>query len=294
VTKAHYYDPDINVTYQEFACHYGIAVVPARSLKPRDKAKVEVGVQGIQRRILAPLREQTFFSVAEINRALAPLLKAYNERPFKNLLGCRLSQFEEIDKPALRPLPVERYAYADWKVATVGIDYHVGFEKHYYSVPYIHVRKKVTLRITAQTVEVFYQNARIAAHSRETKYGFTTLEQHMPPAHQAQVEWTPDRLIAWAKKTGPLTAELIQGAMDARPFPQQAFRACLGILRLGKQYGEDRLENTAKRALALATFRYDSIESILKKRLDEQPLPNETKTTLPAKHANLRGPKYYK
>jgi len=294
VTKAHYYDPDVNATYQEFSCHYGIAIVPARALKPRDKAKVEVGVQGIQRRILACLRKHTFFSVAEINQAIQPLLKAYNERPFKNLIGSRLSQFEQIDKPELRPLPAERYVYADWKVAKVGIDYHVGFEKHYYSVPYIYLKKKVSLRITAQTLEVLCNNERIAAHCRVFKSGFTTLKDHMPPAHQAHAEWTPDRLISWAKKSGPLTAQLIQAVIDARPFPQQAYRACLGILRLGKQYGEKRLENAAERALAIGAFRYNSIESILKKRFDEQPLPSETKTTLPSDHVNLRGSAYYK
>jgi hypothetical protein len=178
-------------------------------------------------------------------------------------------------------------------VAKVGIDYHVGLEKHYYSVPYIYLKKKVSLRITASALEVLYNNKRIAVHARVFKPGFTTLKEHMPSNHQHHEEWTPERLISWAEKFGASTAALIQAVMDDRAFPQQAYRACLGILRLGRHYREVRLENAAKRALAIGAFRYKSIESILKKRLDEQPLPTETKATLPADHANLRGPAYY-
>ena len=294
ITKPHYYDPDINMTYQDFACHYGIAIVPARAGKPRDKAKVEVNVQGIERRILAPLRHHTFFSIGEINQAIAPLLEAYNKRPFKELPGSRLSQFQLIDQPALGPLPAERYHYAEWKQAKVNIDYHVAFEKHYYSVPYTYIKKVVILRITSLSVECFYENQRIASHLRSFRPGHTTVKEHMPKAHQAYAEWTPERLANWAGKFGPSTQKLIQAVIQSRTIPQQSFRACLGILRLGKRYGELRLENAAIRALAIGATRYQSIESILKKGLDQQPLSDaDPKPTIPNTHANVRGAHYY-
>lgn len=294
VTKAHYYDPDINITYQDFSCHYGMAILPTRVCKPRDKAKAEVGVQGIQRRILAPLRHHTFFSVAEINRAIAPLLESYNKRPFKDLPGSRLSQFLLLDKLALKPLPQERYQYAEWKKARVNIDYHVAFEKHFYSVPYTYIKEEVVLRITRTTLECYYQNQRIASHLRSFRPGHTTLQGHMPKAHQAHGEWTPQRLISWAQKIGPSTEKLIESIIRSRAFPEQSFRACLGILRLGKSYGDHRLENAAKRALEIGATRYQSIESILKRGLDQQPLPTaDSKSTSPSLHSNVRGAHYY-
>lgn len=293
VKKPHYYDPDINMSYQEFACYYGVAIVPARVAKPRDKAKVEVGVQGIERRILAPLRAHTFFSVAEINRAIAPLLEAYNKRPFQGLSESRFSQFLLLDKPALSPLPVQRYEYAEWKQAKVHIDYHVAFEKHFYSVPYAYIKKVISLRVTRTTVECYYQNQRIATHLRSFRSGHTTLKDHMPKAHQTYIEWTPERLMNWAKTIGPSTEKLIQAVIQSRTIPQQSYRACLGILRLGKSYGDLRLENAAKRALIIGATRYQSIESILKKGLDQKPIGTEIHSPTPEIHANIRGSHYY-
>jgi len=294
VTKAHYYDPDINITYQDFACHYGLAIIPARANSPKDKSKAEVGVQGIQRRILAPLRHYTFFNVADINRAIVSLLRDYNQRPFQDLPGSRLSQFLLIDKPALQPLPARRYEYAEWKKAKVNIDYHVAFEKHFYSVPHTYIREVIILRITRKTVECYYKNQRIASHLRFFRPGHTTVKEHMPKSHQAHVEWTPERLMGWGKKIGPSTEKLIESVIQSRPIPEQSFRACLGILRLGKSYGEHRLENAAKRALVIGATRYQSIESILKRGLDQQPLPTaDPKPTFPSDHANVRGAHYY-
>jgi transposase len=294
VTKAHYYDPDINMTYQDFGCHYGLAIIPARANSPKDKSKVEVGVQGIQRRILAPLRHYTFFSVSDINRAMTPLLKEYNQRSFQDLPGSRLSQFLQSDKPALRPLPIRRYEYAQWRRAKVNIDYHVAFEKHFYSVPHVYIKEEITLRTTKTTVECYYKNQRIASHLRSYRPGHTTIKEHMPKAHLAHVEWTPERLIGWAKKIGPSTLMLIESVIQSRPIPEQSFRACLGILRLGKSYGESRLENAAKRALAIGATRYQSIESILKRGLDGQPLPvADPQPTALSDHANVRGARYY-
>jgi hypothetical protein len=271
-----------------------MAIIPARAGKARDKAKAEVGVQGIQRRILAPLRHHTFFSVDGINRAIVPLLEAYNQRPFQDLAGSRVSQFLLLDRPTLQPLPKERYQYAEWKQAKVNIDYHVAFEKHFYSVPHVYIKKVITLRITRTNVECYYENQRIASHLRSFRPGHTTIKEHMPKAHQAHVEWTPERLLNWAKKIGPSTEKLIQSVIQSRTVPQQSFRACLGILRLGKSYGEHRLENAAKRALVIGATRYQSIESILKRGLDQQPLPSaDLKPTTPSSHANVRGSHYY-
>jgi transposase len=294
VTKAHHYDPDINLTYQDMACHYHVAIVPTRVRAPKDKAKVEVGVQGIERRILAPLRHHTFLSIKDINAAIAPLLKEYNERPFQKMEGSRLSQFMAIDKPALKPLPIQPYEYAHWQQATVAPDYHVAVEKHFYSVPHGYLKKVVQVRMTTHNVECFYKNKRIAIHPRLTTGGHTTLKEHMPKAHQAYAEWTPERLIKWAEKIGENTAQLIERVIASRPLPQQAFRACLGILRLGKSYGNDRLEKASIRALHIGALRYQQIESILKNGLDSQPLPAEIETPfLPPAHENVRGAEYY-
>jgi transposase len=294
VTKPHYYDPDINITYQDFSLYYGTAIIPARVASPRYKAKVEVGVQGIERSILAHLRHHTFFSIDEINIAIKPLLKIYNEKPFKQLIGSRVSQFLALDKPALKPLPQERYEYAQWKKATVHIDYHIAFEKHYYSVPYTYIKKVVCLRITQTSIECFYKNLRIACHRRAFHPGHTTLKEHMPKSHQAYLEWTSERILDWASQTGQATKSLIQAVIDSRPIPQQAYRTCLGILRLGKRYGEVRLENAAKRALFIGSIRYQSVESILKKGLDKEPLlPELPAFELHSAHDNIRGAHYY-
>ena len=293
ISQAHYYDPDINPTYQDLANHYGVAVIPARVATPKDKAKVEVGVQGIERWLLAPLRHHTFFSVAEINAALKPLLQAYNARAFQQLPGSRYSQYLELDRPALKPLPTTAYQYATWKKAKAGIDYHVAIDKHYYSIPYQYLKKVIQVRISTKTIECFYQGQRIALHARQFKSGHTTLVEHMPPHHQAYVQWTPQRLMAWAKQIGSQTEALIQAVIESRPVPQQAYRACLGILRLAKHYGNERLESAAKRALAIGAIRYKHIESILKKGLDKIPLAQSSTSPSLGHHANVRGAEYY-
>ena len=295
VTKAHHYDPDINLTYQAMACYYNVAVVPTRVRAPKDKAKVEVGVQGIGRRILAPLRHHTFLSVVDINTAILPLLKVYNERPFQQLEGSRLSQFMAIDKPALNPLPLMPYHYAHWQHATVALDYHIVFEKHFYSVPHHYVKKKVECRITSTTVECFYKNKRLSLHTRSFKGGYSTLKEHMPPHHaKHETNWTPDRFHQWAKTIGENTEKLIACVIASRPLPEQSFRACLGILRLGKSYSDARLEKASIRALHIGALRYQQIASILKHGLDSQPLPSERQTPfLPSIHDNVRGAEYY-
>ncbi|MCK4607859.1 MAG: IS21 family transposase [Gammaproteobacteria bacterium] len=293
VTKAHYYDPAINPTYQDLANHYRVAIVPARVRKPKDKAKVEVGVQGIERRILAKLRNQTFFNVVEINAAIKPLLAEYNTSNFQKLPGSRLTEFVEVDKPALKPLPQHGYSYAEWKKVRAGIDYHISFERHYYSVPHKYNKQQLDLRITSTMLECFYQNKSVVVHRRSYKKGYTTIKEHMPKRHQEHAEWTPERLMNWAKKTGGQTAALIRAIIDSKPMPQQAFRACIGVMRLGNNYGQDRLEMASTRALALGAISYLSVESILKKGLEKLPLPTvEDSTSIPP-HDNVRGSDYY-
>lgn len=294
VTKAHRYEPILNPTYAEMAAHYGAAVIPARPYKARDKAKVEVGVQVVQRWILARLRKRTFFSLVELNAAITQLLRWLNARPFKKLAGSRQSRFEELDRPALRRLPATRYQFAVWKTATVNLDYHIEVDHHYYSVPYQLAREVVDVRISATTVEIFRRGRRVASHLRSREGGrHTTASEHMPEAHRRHLEWTPGRIVRWAEGTGPQTAALVMAVMESRPHPEQGYRSCLGIMRLGKRYGDDRLEAACTRALAVSALSYRSIESILKTGLDRQPLP-EALPLLPRSHEFLRGPDYYR
>jgi len=294
VTRAHRYEPDLNPTYAEMAAHYGVAILPTRVRKPRDKAKVEVAVQVVERWILARLRNQVFFSLEELNRAIAALLPMLNERPFKKLPGCRRELYEQLDRPALKPLPAQRYGFATWKKARVNIDYHIEVERHYYSVPYQLVRVEVEARLSAHTVEIFHRGQRVASHRRSSQPGrHTTIASHMPRPHREYAEWTPRRLVEWALKTGPATGELIGEILTRRRHPQQGFRSCLGILRLGKSYGEARLEAACRRALHIGAASYKSIESILKHKLDQKPLPEPAQPALAIDHDNVRGPKYY-
>jgi transposase len=294
VPRAHRYEPEINRTYAALAQHYGFAIIPARAAKPRDKAKVEVGVQVVERWLLARLRHHTFFSLAEVNAALHPLVPALNAHPFKQLPGSRQHLVETIDRPALRPLPGQTYEYAEWKQARVNIDYHVEVEGHYYSVPYALVKQQLDIRLSAQVVELFHKGKRVASHRRSPLKGrHSTVAAHMPTAHQRHAEWTPQRLIHWAAHSGPATAQVVETILAARPHPQQGFRSCLGIMRLGKSYGDERLEAACQRALALGACSYKSLESILKHGLDRCPLPQQPEATAGPAHANIRGSHYY-
>jgi transposase len=295
VTRAHRYEPDLNRTYAEMAAHYGAAVIPARPSKPRDKAKIEVGVQVVERWILARLRNRTFFSLTELNDAIRELLEELNSRPFRKLPGCRRSLFEALDRPVLKPLPDRPYELATWKLARVNIDYHVEVERHWYSVPYQLVGQQVDVRLTATTVEVIFRSRRVASHLRSFEpYRFTTDPAHMPASHRAHREWTPGRILRWAQTTGPKTAEFVEGVLTSRPHPEQGFRSCLGILRLGKRYGDQRLEAACGRALTLRAFSYRSVESILKTGLDRQPLLALAPPILTGAHDNVRGRDYYR
>jgi transposase len=294
VTKAHRYEPDLNPTYMDLASHYGVAVLPARVRKPRDKAKAEAGVLLVERWILAALRNRTFFSLQEVNREIARLLERLNARPFKKLPGSRQELFEQLDRPALRPLPEQPYEFAEWKKVRVNIDYHVEVDGHYYSVPYQLVRKSLEARYSERTVECFHKGQRVASHVRSHLKGrHTTVAEHMPASHRSYAEWTPQRLIRWAEKTGPAAASVVQSILERRAHPQQGFRSALGIMRLGKSFGEQRLEAACRRALTLGACSYKSIESILRQGLDRKALPEQQELELSIAHENIRGADYY-
>ena len=293
VSHPSFYEPELNCSYQELATHYGVAVLPARVRKPRDKAKVEAGVLLAQRWILARLRHQRFFSLSALNQAIRPLLVDMNARPFKKLPGCRQSVFDELDRPALKPLPLTRYEFAEWKVATVGIDYHVEVDRHYYSVPYRYARQKVEVRFTATAVEVFKNRERIASHARSFLRGqHTTVTAHLAPAHQEVAGWNAPRLLHWAGTIGPQTEGAMTHLLQSRAHPQQGYRAALGILRLAEAHGNARLEAACQRALQLNAVTYRSIASLLKHGLERPPQARNT-ATLPTDHANVRGSAYY-
>ena len=293
VKSPHRYEPDVNPTYQEFARHYGVAVVPTRSRKPKDKAKVEVGVQVVERWILARLRHRTFFSLVELNQAIRELLTELNDRPMKHLGQTRRELFIELDQPALKPLPSQPYEFAHWKKARVHIDYHIAFEKHYYSVPYTLMGKEVEIRVTEKIVEIFHQRQLRAAHPRAHLPGrYSTRRDHMPPAHRAVSGWSPERFQRWAEEIGPQTGQLIAAVLDGRFHPQQAYRSCLGILGLGKRYGNGRLEAACRRAWSAGIHSYKGVHNILKHKLDQVAAEQPPATSLPT-HDNIRGQNYY-
>ena len=276
------------------AAHFGCAVIPARPRKPRDKAKAENGVLQAERWILAALRQRTFFSLAEANAAIAERVAWLNARPFKRLPGSRQSMFEALDRPALRPLPARPYEYATWRTAKVNIDYHVEVERHWYSVPHGLVGQQLDIRAGARVVEVLHRGRRVASHPRSSQQGsFTTLTAHMPEAHRRHAAWTPGRVVAWAERTGPATADPVAAIMASRPHPEQGFRSSLGIMRLGRRYGDERLEAACARALAIRGHSYRSVESILKAGLDAVPLPGAEPGLTIGGPAYVRGPAYY-
>jgi transposase len=288
------YEPELNPTYRDLAQHYSTAVIPARVRKPKDKAKAEVGVQVVERWILARLRNHTFFSLADLNRAIRELLDELNARPMEHLEHSRCELFEELDRPALKPLPEQPYEFALWKKARVNIDYHIEFEKHYYSVPYTLIHKEVYVRATQATLEIFHNNKRVASHRRVKSAGrHTTVSEHMPPAHQKYLEWSPERLTHWAQKTGPHTAQLVQVLIESRHHPEQAYRSCLGLLRLGERYGQERLEAACRRALPAGIHSYKGVKNILDAKLDQVEI-EEPSAVVPESHENVRGQAYYR
>ncbi len=258
------------------------------------KAKVEVGVQVVERWILARLRHRGFFSRAELNGAIAALLTELNARAFKKLPGSRRLAFERLDRPALRPLPATRYELARFKRVRVNIDYHVEIERHYYSVPHALVRQELEARITRATVELLHRGRRVASHALSSKRGgYTSVPEHMPASHRAHDEWTPGRLLNWAARIGPAVAGLVKHLLQTKPHPEQGYRACLGLLAAARKYGDARLEAACERALAIGSPTRRSVLSILAAGLDQKPLTSEDPEWQLPLHENVRGPNYY-
>ena len=296
VTLACRYEPGLQRAYAEFAQHHGTVILPARPGKPRDKPKIEVAVQIAERWILARLRHDRFFTLAALNARIWELLAELNARQMRRYGASRQELFARLDRPALRPLPATPFVYGEWKLATVGIDYHVEVDHHYYSVPYALVRTRVDVRLTAGTVEIFQRGQRVAAHLRSAARGrHTTVTAHMPLAHQRHRDWSPTRLLAWAATIGAQTAAFVEALLTDRPHPEQGYRSCLGVLRLAKRDGALRLEAACARALAAGARSYRHVDAILKHGLDRCPLPDGS-PALPARplvHDQLRGPTYY-
>ncbi len=292
VNKACRYEPDVNPTYREMAAHYGVVVMPARAYKPRDKAKVECGVLVVERWILASLRNRKFFSLGELNEAIRDLLVILNRRPFKKMEGSRESVFLNYEKPVLKALPDHPWEYAQWKKLCVNMDYHVEIDKHYYSVPYVLAHEVVYARYTRYVVEIFYNNKRVASHSKDPQKRYSTQQEHMPKAHQEILGVTAEKLIEQAKKIGIKTKELIEHILDDRKYPPQGYRSCLGIIRLAKNYPVNRLENACGRALSIGGYSYTSVANILKAGLDQQPVVQRPQQTNIA-HENIRGGEYF-
>ena len=296
VTYACRYEPELNTGYEELAAHYGTVVLPARARKPQDKGKVEAAVQQVERRIIAVLRDQRFFSLAELNAAIRRELTTLNNRPFQKLPGSRATLFAELDRPALQPLPATRYELATWRKAKANIDYHVQVDWHNYSVPYRFTNQPVEVRLTIRTVEIFQRGQRIALHQRShQRGGFTTDPAHRPKSHQCHLDWTPTRLIGWAQTAvGPQCAAAVSSILEHKPHPEQGYRACLGLIRLNRHYGSTRLEQACQRARLLDVCSYSSIKSILDTKLETQPVPTQPGVTAGlVTHDNLRGAAYY-
>jgi transposase len=294
VTRACWYDPELNPSYAELARHYGTVVLPTRTAHPRDKAAVEAGVLSVERWVLAPLRNRRFFSLGELNEAVVTQVAWLNGRAFRGQVTTRRELFEELEAKALKALPTERFELAEWKKATVNIDYHVEFDHRYYSVPYQLVRQPVEVRATATTVEVFKGRKRVASHAREHgRRRFVTDPAHMPASHRAHLEWTPSRLIEWAGTISGPTATLVEKILATRAHPEHGYRACLGLMNLAKRYGNERTGAACARALAVGAISYTSVKSILAEGLDRVPLPILAPAPPPPDHENLRGADYW-
>jgi transposase len=291
ITQPNYYEPGVNLAYQDLAEYYKFAVLPARVKKPKDKGAVENGVQNVERWVIAPLRKRQFFSLHEVQTAIREQLEVLNNRVMQGPGRSRRQEFEAIDQPNLRPLPERPYEYAEWKTATVHMDYHVEFEDHLYSVPFHLIHQKVNIRATEKMVEIFHQGQSVAIHPRNyRKTRYSTQRAHMPENHQFMNEINSDRLLEWAGKIGPHTFTLIQATLQSRNYPEQAYRTCLGILKLARKYRPADMETASQILFESKVFSYKSLEQeliFLQKKTTSQ-----TIEALPV-HENIRGAEYY-
>jgi transposase len=296
VTKSSRYEPKVNETFADFAEHYQTAILPTRSYKPRDKAIVENAVRIIYTRVFAPLRNDIFHSIKDINKAIQGLLEKHNAMSFRGREYSRYSLFKEVELQELRPLPLKRYEIKSYAKGTVHKNSHIylGKDKHYYSVPYKHIGKQVKIIYSDSFIEVYHKYERLAAHTRQRqKYGYTTVAEHMPSHHRFVSEWSSEKFIAWAERIGENCKRYIMGILEKKQHPEQSYKSCLGILHLTRKVGDQRLENACKRALDYDAYSYSMIERILKNgwdSIEEEPYEN---TDIPD-HENIRGGNYYK
>jgi len=294
VSKPCRYDPDINRNYQQLAAHYGVAIMPARPYKPQDKAKAEVGVQIIERWILARLRHQTFFSLAELNQCIQSLLVGVNNKPFKQLKGSRQLWFESLDRPALQALPKQPYQYTDIKTVKVNVDYHIQYDQHLYSVPHHLVGEKLELHAKDQLIELYFQHQRVTSHARRYLPGTTTLAEHMPVRHEKHHQWSAGRLMNWARDIGDDVLVWVKTQLQKKQHEQQAYRVCLGLLNLSRQYPADRLNKACAIANKNQLYRLKQIKSILHSNQDQLVTESsEQLPLLPQAHENIRGPESF-
>lgn len=290
VHKACRYDPDLNPSYQQLAEHYQVAVMPARPYKPKDKSKAEVGVQIVERWILARLRHHTFFSLVELNQCIRALLEELNAKPFKQLPGNRRQAFEQLDRPALKPLPLHPYRYVDIKAVKVNIDYQVEYHHHLYSVPHQYVGERLELHAADTLIQLYFRQRCIASHPHKRYPGTTTDAAHMPDRHSKHQQWTPGRLKQWAQKIGPETLEWVSDRLAQKAHPEQAYRLCLGLLNLSREYPSERINRSCRIANREGLVRLKQIKSILRSNRDQLPEQLTLSTALPQAHENIRGP----
>lgn len=296
VTKASKYEADLNTDFADFANHYQASVLPARSYKPRDKALVEKAVSIVYSRVYAPLRNRMFYSLVQLNEAISVLLEKHNDTAFQQALHSRREKFEQEEKALLTPLASERYALKKFKSITVMKNAHVHLseDKHYYSVPFRYIGKKVKMIYSSAQVAVFYNKQRIAFHQRDVRpFGYTTVKEHLPSTHQFVAEWNPEKFLAWAAGIHPIVKDYIQAILESKTYPEQAYRSCVGILSQEKKVGRQRLIDAIERATHYGAYNYKIIDRILKGGLDR--LKDDTgpqQTTLPF-HDNIRGADHY-
>jgi len=293
VSKACRYDPDLNPAYQQLAEHYRLAVMPARPYKPQDKAKAEVGVQIVERWILARLRRHSFFALVELNQAIGMLLEELNHKPFKQLPGNRREAFERLDRPVLKPLPLQPYHFVDIKPVKVNIDYHVQYQQHHYSVPHQYVGATLELHASDALITLYCQRRQVASHPRQYRPGITTEADHMPTRHRHQQQWTPGRLKQWACDIGPEVLRWVSAQLAARDHPEQAYRLCLGLLNLSREYPAPRLHAACRIANREGLTRLKQIKSLLHSNRDLLPEQLDLHVELPQDHANIRGPHHF-
>jgi len=296
VEKSNWLMPTINKSYGELAEHYGCAVIPARVKRPKDKSSVEGAVGGISTWIIAALRNRTFFSLADLNEAISEKLDAFNEKPFHKKPGSRLTAFMEDEKEYLNPLPKERYELAIWKKLTPGFNYHIEVDKNFYSVPYEYIKQEMDVRVTAATVEVFYNNLRVCSHPRHHgKPGwYQTIPDHMPEKHKAYTEWNAERFLSWAKSIGENTKTVVGSILSSHKIEQQGYRACIGVLKLADRNGAKRLEAACEKALTYTPSpSYKNIDAILKSGGDKAAPQSSAAKPVDETHSFIRGAEYY-